>query len=140
MLNDVFFRQASLENDGDPLPQVKPLDWEINETMLTVLEVKAVIHNKLLAASSDVVSVHLTRFFNRCLNESTFPSVWKIANVTHIHTQKRRCNIAQELSSSFTAELCIRKNVRTVHTQARLQLSDAKQHNYSSLLVWFSIW
>ena len=80
-LNDFSIQQTCLENDGDPLPQVTHLGCEINEIMLTVFEVKKIIcnlksrkatgpdliHNKLLVAASDVVSVHQTRFFNRCL-------------------------------------------------------------------------
>ena len=42
------------------------------------------IHNRLLIATNDVISVHLTRFFNRCLNESVFPSIWKTAAVTPV--------------------------------------------------------
>ena len=52
------------------------------------------IHNRLLIAAADVISEPLTNLFNRCLNESKFPSQWKIAHVTPIHKkgQKDLCN------------------------------------------------
>ena len=96
-LNDFFIEQATLENEDDALPQVTFLDCEINYIKLTEFEVKEIInlntkkatgpdliHNRLLIAANDVISVHLTRFFNRCLNESVFPSIWKIAAVTPV--------------------------------------------------------
>ena len=46
------------------------------------------IHNKLLIAAADVISEPLTNLFNRCLNESKFPSQWKIAHVTPIHKKR----------------------------------------------------
>ena len=95
-LNDFFIEQATLENEDDPLPQVTFLDCEINDIKLTEFEVKEIInnlntkkatgpdliHKRLLIAANDVISVHLTRFFNRCLNEGVFPSIWKTAAVT----------------------------------------------------------
>ena len=97
-LNEFFIEQATLENEDDPLPQVTFLDCEINDIKLTEFEVKEIInnlntkkatgpdliHNRLLIAANDVTSVHLTRFFNRCLNESVFPSIWKTAAVTPV--------------------------------------------------------
>ena len=99
-LNDFFIEQATLKNEDDPLPQVTHLDCEINYNKLTECEVKEIInnaqkkkktttssyliHNRLLIAANDVIAVHLTRFFNRCLNESVFPSIWKTAAVTSV--------------------------------------------------------
>ena len=97
-LNEFFIEQATLENEDDPLLQVTFLDCEINDIKLTEFEVKEIInnlntkkatgpdliHNRLLIAANDVISVHLTSFFNRCLNESVFPSIWKTAAVTPV--------------------------------------------------------
>ena len=105
-LNEYFIKQATLENVCDPLPQVTFLDCEISDIKLTVFEVKEiinnlntrkatgpdVIHNKLLKAASDVICVHLTGFFNRCLNESIFPFIWKTATVTpFIRNETQHC-------------------------------------------------
>ena len=43
------------------------------------------IHNKLLIATVDIITEHLTILFNRCLNEGIFPNIWKIAHVTPLH-------------------------------------------------------
>ena len=48
------------------------------------------IHNKLLIAAADVISEPLTALVNRCLNESKFPSQWKIAHVTPIHKKRKK--------------------------------------------------
>ena len=48
------------------------------------------IHNRLLIAAADVISEPLTNLFNRCLNESKFPSQWKIARVTPIHKKDKK--------------------------------------------------
>ena len=48
------------------------------------------IHNRLLIAAADVISEPLTNLFNRSLNESKFPSQWKIANVTPIHKEEQK--------------------------------------------------
>ena len=114
-LNEYFIKQATLENVCNPLPQVTFLDCEINDIKLTVFEVKEIIntlntrkatgpdliHNKLLIAASDVIYVHLTGFFNRCLNESIFPFIWKTATVTPVYKKGN----ATQLSSDFISEL-----------------------------------
>ena len=95
--NDLFIEQATLENKDDPLPQVTFLDCEINDIKLTEFEVNEIInlntkkatgpdliHNRLLIAANDTISVPLTRFFNRCLNEGIFPSIWKTAEITPV--------------------------------------------------------
>ena len=104
-LNEYFIKQATLENVCDPLPQVTFLDCEIIDIKLTVSEVKEIInnlnthkatgpdliHNKLLKAASDFICVHLMGclllFFNRRLNESIFPFIWKTAAVTPVYKE-----------------------------------------------------
>ncbi|WP_419595657.1 hypothetical protein [Thiolapillus sp.] len=58
------------------------------------------IHNRLLIAAADVISEPLTNLFNRCLNESKFPSQWKIAHVTPLRKkgQKDLCSNYRPIS------------------------------------------
>ena len=99
IFNDFFIKEATLNNEDDTPPDIPQLDCQLDEIVLSVMEVKNVIknldknkatcpdtiHNRLLIAAADVVSEPLTNVFNRCLNESKVPSQWKIAHVTPIH-------------------------------------------------------
>ena len=130
-LNEYFIKQATLENVCDPLPQVTFFDCEINDIKLTVFEVKEIIntlntrkatgpdliHNKLLIAASDVICVHLTCFFNLCLNEGIFPFIWKTATVTPMYKKGNAslCNNYRPISLLSCVgkvfEWCIHKHV-----------------------------
>ena len=102
--NDFFTKEATLNNEDDTPPDIPELDCQLDEIVLSVMEVKNVIkdlnknkatgpdtiHNRLLIAAADVISEPLTNLFNRCLNESKFPSHWKIAHVTPIHKKRTK--------------------------------------------------
>ena len=118
----------------DPLAQVTFLDCEINDIKLTVFEVKEIIntlntreatgpdliHNKLLIAASDVICVHLAGFFNRCLNESIFPFIWKTATVTPVYKKgnatlcNNYCPISLQSCVGKVFERCIHKHVHEI--------------------------
>ena len=87
IFKDVFIKEATLNNEDDTPPDIPQLDCQLDEIVLSVMEVKNVInnlknkatgpdtiHNRLLIAAADVISEPLTNLFNRCLNESKFPS------------------------------------------------------------------
>ena len=100
---------------------IPQLDCQLDEIVLSVMEVKHVIknlnknkatspdttHNRLLIAAADVISEPLTNLFNHCLNESKFPSQWKIAQVTPTHNKglKDLCSNYRPISLLS----CIRK-------------------------------
>ena len=130
-INEYFIKQATLENVCDSLPQVTFLDCEIDDIKLTVFEVKEIIntlytrkatgpdliHNKLLIAASEAICVHLTGFFNRCLNEGIFPFIWKTATVTPVYKKGNAtlCNNYRPISLlncvGKVFERCIQKHV-----------------------------
>ena len=131
VFNDHFIQQSTLDDDGDTLPEVEFRETEINEIIISIEEVKTIIknlnpnkatgpdaiHNKLLIAAVDVISPHLARFFNRCLAECNFPSLWKLANVTPVHKKgnKDECTNYRPISLLSCVgkvfERCIHKHV-----------------------------
>ena len=132
VFNDFFVNHCKLENEDSPLPDTVINDaFEINEIILNVLEVKEIIkhldsskasgpdliHNKLLIASAEVISIPLTAFFNRCLFEGKFPQPWKLANVMPIHKKgsKYECTNYRPISLLSCVgklfERCVHKHV-----------------------------
>ena len=131
MFNDFFIKEATLNNEDDTPPDIPQLDCQLDEIVLSVMEVKNVIknlnknkatgpgtiHNRLLIAAADVISEPLTNLFNRCLNESKFPSQWKIAHVTPLHKkgQKDLCRNYRPISLlscvGKVLERCVQRHV-----------------------------
>lgn len=131
IFNDFFIQQATLENDNDPLPRIPYLTPEINNLELLIEDVLEVlknlhgnkatgpdqIHNTLLRASADIIAKPLTMFFNRCLSEGKFPSLWKTAIVTPILKKgnKGECTNYRPISLlscvGKTFERCVHKHI-----------------------------
>ena len=119
---------------------------------MTVFEVKEIInnlntrkatgpdliHNKLLIAESDVTCVPLTGFFNRCLNESIFPFIWKTATVAPVYKKgnatlcKNYCPLSLLSCVGKVFERCIHK-----HVYAFLMLDNIITPSQSNFFFFF---
>ena len=131
VLNDFFIQQSTLQDNDDTLPHVNYKPQELQEITLTESEVRNVIknlennkavgpdriHNRLLKASVDIIVPHLTSFFNRCLNDGCFPSLWKTANITPIFKKgnKNDCTNYRPISllscTGKVFERCIHRHI-----------------------------
>ena len=88
------------------VPDVPSEDTSINQIVLSVDEVKAVlaklnpakavgpdlVHNNILTASSVIIADALTLLFNRSLQEGRFPTVWKTAHVNPVYKKGDRAS------------------------------------------------
>ena len=142
-LNDFFVDQCTLPGNDDPLPHIDFKHTEFTEMVLTVEEVmkeikvlkqnKAVgpdqIHNKLLVAAADIIADPLTKFFNRCLDNSIFPKIWKTAYVTPIYKKGNRDECTNYRPVSLLScvgklfERCVHVHMNTFFTQNKLIIS-----------------
>lgn len=129
--NNFFTKQCNLDNEDDPLPIIETNESEINKIHLTSSEVKNVlksldaskatgpdqIPNKVLALAADIIAIPLSNFFNRCLNECKFPTIWKMANVTPIYKKGNKGDCSNYRPVSLLScvgkafERCVHKHV-----------------------------
>jgi hypothetical protein len=88
-------------------PELLEISLSVSEVQTAITNLdkgKAVgpdlIHNKVLFAAMNYIAQPLTNIFNRCLSESKFPSLWKVAHVNPIHKKgpKQLCNNYRPIS------------------------------------------
>ncbi|KAK3105198.1 hypothetical protein FSP39_019583 [Pinctada imbricata] len=99
LFNNYFASQSTLEDNGVVIPASSPPTHCCIDTIeITDTDVKDVLDNldvtkstgpdglnpRLLKEASCELSLPLSKLFNRSLNESKFPSIWKEANVTPV--------------------------------------------------------
>ena len=98
IFNEYFIKQTVLNNPDDNVPFINPNEQTIPQLVITTAMVRSVlenldpkkavgpdgIHNKILKIGSDLISEPLSKLFNRSLTETSFPEIWKKANVTPI--------------------------------------------------------
>ena len=97
-LNEYFVNQSSLNGNDDPVPQIPVKDISCPPLVITTEMVTVAVrnldpnkatgpdelHNKLLIKAVDSICEPLAMLFNRSLNESKFPALWKKANITPV--------------------------------------------------------
>ena len=115
LLNNFFVSQSTLEDDDDPHPDIPyPTDPVLNTLLLSENDIKEaiknldetkavgpdLIHNILLKTACNYISNPLTKFFNKCLNCSTFPDLWKLAHIAPIYKKgpREKCNNYRPIS------------------------------------------
>ena len=133
LFNQYFTSQSFVTNENDDIPFTKvipdiisPLtvSTEMVRNILKALDGrKAVgpdlVHNKLLNASSDIISEPLAKLFNRSLTEGKFPSIWKLAHVTPLFKKGDRHNCENYRPISLLScigkvlETCVQQHVLT---------------------------
>lgn len=99
LLNTYFCNQASLDDRNHVLPPVaNTMLPTLSDIILTVQDVKDAISNidsskasgpdlispRLIREGADALATPLSIYFNKLLSISTFPSPWKMTNVTPI--------------------------------------------------------
>ena len=129
--NRYFKSQSTVPNANSNPPQIPISNTILPPFSLSVLEVENVIkdlntsksvgpdlvHNKVIKASSPVISNPLTSLFNKSLTEGHFPSCWKVAHVTPIHKKDSRSNCSNYRPISLLScvgkilEKCIQKRM-----------------------------
>ena len=130
-LNSFFIERSTLTEDDNELPDIVPLDCELQEITISETDVNNVIknldpakavdsdlvHNKLLIASRNIIAPVLAKIFNKCLNKNKFPSTWKIALVNPVYKKggKECCSNYRPISLLSCVgkffERCIHKHV-----------------------------
>ena len=130
-LNSFFIEQSTLTEDDNELPDIVPLDCELQELIIYETEVNNVIknldptkavgpdliHNKLLIANRNIIAPVLAKIFNKCLNKNKFPSTWKIAHANPVYKTgaKKSCSNYRPISLLSCVgkvfERCIHKHV-----------------------------
>ena len=130
-LNSFFIEQSTLTEDDNELPDIVPLDCELQEITISETEVNNVIknldptkavgpdliHNKLLIASRNIIAPVLAKIFNKCLNKNKFPSTWKIAHGNPVYKTgaKESCSNYRPISLLSCVgkvfERCIHKHI-----------------------------
>jgi hypothetical protein len=133
IFNAHFISQSTLPDNDDPEPDVPTLDNQpvldsiiisqdtVSKILKNLDSNKAVgpdlVHNRLLTAACDYISLPLANFFNKCLNDCAFPDPWKIANVTPIYKKgsKELCTNYRPISLLSCVgkvfESCVYKHV-----------------------------
>lgn len=131
VFNDFFITQSTLENEDDVLPAMPFCNYELREITLSSTDVKEVIanlnknkavgpdqvHNNLLISALPIILNPLTVIFNRSLNETKFPQIWKTAHVTPLYkkSSKELCSNYRPISLlscvGKVMERCIHKQV-----------------------------
>ena len=98
IFNEFFISQSTLDNPNDEPPDIPSLPYRIEPLLINPQNVLSVlinldpskapgpdlIHNRILKASANVLSEPLSILFNRSINESKFPTPWKISHITPI--------------------------------------------------------
>ena len=130
-LNSFFIEQSTLTEDDNELPDIVPLDCELQEITISETEVNNVIknldptkavgpdliHNKVLISSRNIIAPVFAKLFNKCLHKSKFPSTWKIAHVNPVYKTgaKESCSNYRPISLLSCVgkvfERCIHKHV-----------------------------
>ena len=104
LFNSFFVNQSRINNMDDDLPNIQHNDIAAPELIITTEMVRRIInnldqskavgpdliHNKLLTKAVNIISGPLATLFNRSLEESKFPLMWKTGHVTPIHKKSDR--------------------------------------------------
>jgi hypothetical protein len=94
--NYVFKQFANLKNNNVIRPgnfSFKPISASTVEKQLATISPSSAagisgIPTKIIHSSSDSFVIILTKLFNKCVNEASIPSDWKIATVTPLYKKK----------------------------------------------------
>ena len=98
LLNKEFITISTINGIDDEVPRINIVETYIRPLIITPEVVKNaitnldpnkaagpdLIHNKVLIQAVNIISLPLSKLFNRSLEESKFPEEWKKANVTAI--------------------------------------------------------
>ena len=98
LLNKEFIRISTINGTDDEVPRINVVETNIHPLIITPEIVKNaitnldpnkaagpdLIHNKVLIQAVNIISLPLSKLFNRSLEESKFPEEWKKANITVI--------------------------------------------------------
>ena len=140
VFNEIFVSQSSLDDPNSPLPHVDFHAQDLSEIQISEQDVKNEIkkltlnkatgpdkiHNILLIAASDVLAKPLSSFFNRCLEESKFPTPWKLAHVTPVYKKGNKDDCTNYRPISLLScvgkllERCVHKHVNAFLTENEL--------------------
>ena len=104
MLNVFFTAQTTLNDANKPLPNLDPVPYRLDSSIISEEDVKDCLHNLKIntASGPDLINPRLLKegavvltypfpvSFNRSLQQGYFPSDWKTANVSPIHKKDEK--------------------------------------------------
>lgn len=107
VFNDYFVNQTYLNDTDKRLPTINESNNLIENIHITPKDIEDIllslntskasgpdyIHPLLLKKSADILCYPLCNYFNLLLENSKFPSSWKLANVTPVHKKDDASNI-----------------------------------------------
>ena len=131
IFNNYFLSQSQLNNADDIVPTIPANETIVPDLIVTSTMVNTVIsnlelnkaagpdgvHNKILKSVVDIISGPLAVLFNRSIEETTFPAIWKKANVTPIYKkgEKHLCKNYRPISLlsciGKVMERCVHKHI-----------------------------
>ena len=99
ILNNFFCKQSDIDDSNAALPPDRPSLSSFTDINITTQDVsdaiKLICPNKasgpdfinprLIKEGKDILSPHLSRLFNKSLQQSSFPDTWKTANVIPVY-------------------------------------------------------
>ena len=105
-------------------------EQDVKDAILNLKKNKAtgpdLIHNKLLIKAVNIISRPLSNYFNRCMDESKYPTLWKEAYVTPVHKKGDRelCSNYRPISLLSCVgkvfERCLHKHIYNFFTDNNL--------------------